>query len=413
METKQYTYRFRIYPNKKQEDFFQKSMGCNRFIYNFFLERAINLYDNHNIKFNFYEFRKIIPLLKKGFPFLKEVTHQSLQASLGDLKIAYERFFKKKSKFPKFKKKSDLNSIKIRCGFKYIGDRLYIPKLDDSIKVKVNRSRKNSRVLITEKVKSISISKVASGKWYVNMLVEKEFTPLEKTNRVSGIDLGIKSFASITSGTSADNYTSIKIDNPKYLLKSEDQLKKLNRQFAKKTKGSKNKLKFRKRLAREYEKVTNQRKDFLHKLSSRAVNDNQVIALEDLNIKGMVKNRHLSKSISDASWSMFGNMLAYKADWYGREVVKVDRFYPSSKICSVCGYVKRDLDLSDRNWTCPDCRTTHDRDENASTNLFLEGLKIGSVRPELTPVEYALAENQSIGSSYHTKKQEAYEFIER
>ena len=408
--TKQYTYKFRIYPNKEQAAFLGEQLGYCRFVYNFFLERAVNLYKIHNIKFNYYESKKIIPLLKKGFPFLKGCNSQSLQAALKNLDAAFRNFFQHRSKFPNFKKKLSSNSISVPQHFTITDSTLLIPKLKLGIKVKFHRR-------VNETVKSITITRNPSGKYYVNMLVEKTFAPLSITNKVSGIDVGIKSFAVITSGTDAGNSVTVKIDNPKYLLKSQDKLKKLNRQFAKKTKGSKNKAKFRKILASLYEKVTNQRKDFQHKLSSKTVNDSQVIVLEDLNIKGMVKNRHLSKSISDASWGIFAAQLAYKADWYGREIIRVNRFYPSSKTCPDCGYIKRDLRLSDRRWTCPVCGTEHDRDNNASHNLFLEGikLKVGRVSPEPayyepTPAEYAPAGIHNTGYSRHTSKQEACRF---
>ena len=408
--TKQYTYKFRIYPNKEQAAFLGEQLGYCRFVYNFFLERAVNLYKIHNIKFNYYESKKIIPLLKKGFPFLKDCNSQSLQAALKNLDAAFRNFFQHRSKFPNFKKKISSNSISVPQHFTITDSTLLIPKLKLGIKVKFHRR-------VNETVKSITITRNPSGKYYVNMLVEKTFAPLSITNKVLGIDVGIKSFAVITSGTDAGNSVTVKIDNPKYLLKSQDKLKKLNRQFAKKTKGSKNKAKFRKILASLYEKVTNQRKDFQHKLSSKTVNDSQVIVLEDLNIKGMVKNRHLSKSISDASWGIFAAQLAYKADWYGREIIKVNRFYPSSKTCPDCGYIKRDLRLSDRRWTCPVCGTEHDRDNNASHNLFLEGikLKVGRVSPEPayyepTPAEYAPAGIHNTGYSRHTSKQEACRF---
>ena len=409
---RQYTYKFRIYPNKEQAAFLDEQLGHARFVYNFFLERAVNLYKIHNIKFNYYESKKIIPLLKKGFPFLKGCNSQSLQASMKNLDAAFRNFFQHRSKFPNFKKKISSNSISVPQHFAITDGILFIPKLKSGIRVKFHRR-------VNETVKSIAITRNQSGRHYVNMLVEKEFCPLPRTNKVSGIDLGIKDFATITAGSDLNNKQSEKIENPKYLIKSQELLKKLNRQFAKKTKGSKNKVKFRKRLSALYEKVSNQRKDFQHKLSLKTVSDSQVIVLEDLNIKGMVKNRHLSKSIQDASWGMFAGQLAYKADWYGREILKVNRFYPSSKRCNKCGYIKQDLRLSDRTWTCEGCNTVIDRDDNASFNLFLEGfkLKVGRVSPEPaccepTPAEYAPAGMQNIAYSRHTSKQEAHRFID-
>ncbi|MCL4321573.1 MAG: RNA-guided endonuclease TnpB family protein [Deltaproteobacteria bacterium] len=409
MTTKQYTYKFRIYPNKEQISFLDEQIGYNRFVYNFFLERAVNLHKNYNIKTNYYTNAVILPLLKKGFSFLKDANSQSLQASLKNLDTAFRNFFQHRAKFPNFKKKVNTNSIEIPQHFTIDGNSLYIPKLKSAIKVKLHRR-------FYEFAKSLKITKKPSGKYYINILVEKyDYTPYipnKAVNGVSGIDLGIKDFAVITTGANISDKQSNKVANPKYLIKAQNKLKTLNRQFAKKIKGTKNKVKFRKRLSIFHERVTNQRKDFLHKLSSRTVNDSQVIVLEDLNIKGMVKNRRLSKSISDVSWSIFTGQLKYKADWYGRDIFTVNRFYPSSKACSTlgCGYIKQDLKLSDREWTCPDCGAKHDRDINASDNLFLEGLNL-TIRPErseLTPAEYAPAGIQNTGYSRHTMKQEAH-----
>ena len=412
--TKQYTYRFRIYPNKEQIAFLKEQTGYNGFVYNFFLERAVNLHKYYDIKFNYYEFKKILPLLKKGFPFLNDANSQSLQASLKDLNTAFHKFFTKQAGFPNFKKKNRYSSIVIPQHFSINGNSLHIPKLKSCIKIKFHRK-------VYETVKSISISKTTAGKYYVNMLVEKEFYKLPEINKISGIDLGVKDFAIITAGTDKTDYKTNKEPNNKYLVKSQKRLIKLSRGLDRKrhkktktdkTKPSGNYIKFKNRLSKLHEHTANQRKDFLHRLSLKTVNDSQVIAIEDLNIKGMVKSRRLSKSISDAGWSKFVDMLEYKADWYGRNMFKANRFYPSSKTCSNCGYIKQDLRLQDRQWTCPQCGTHHDRDINASINLFLEGLKIGRVSPELTPAEYAPAGIQNIGYSSHTSKQEATQFIE-
>ena len=410
---KQYTYKFRIYPNKEQIAFLDEQIGYNRFVYNFFLERSINLHKNHDIKTNYYTNAVILPLLKKGFPFLLNANSQSLQASLKNLDTAFRNFFQHRAKFPNFKKKINTNSIDIPQHFTIDNNFLYIPKLKSGIKVKFHRK-------VNETVKSITVTKNLSDKYYINMLVEKDFALLPKNNKVSGIDLGLKDFAIVTTGTDFDNKESFKIPNPKYLLKSQKRLIKLSRQLDRKVHrrskqdratASKNYIKFKKALSLLHEKISNQRNDFLHKLSLRTVNDSQVIVLEDLNIKGMVKNRHLSKSISDVSWSKFVDMLKYKSEWYGRQILKVNRFYPSSKTCSTpdCGYIYKDLKLSERFWVCPECGALHDRDVNASINLFIEGLKqIGQGLPELTPAEYAPAGIQSTGYSRHTMKQEAH-----
>ena len=412
-DAKFYTYRFRLYPNAEQTTYFNEQMSYNRFIYNFFLERATYLHKIYGVKYNYNSMQNIIPLLKKGFSFLKNANSQSLQASLRDLDTAFQKFFKKQAGYPNFKKKGVYSSIVIPQGFHIDGSFIKIPKLKTPIKVKFHRK-------FYEMVKSISISKTASGKYYVNMLVEKfAYSPyiLKKAINVStGIDLGIKDFATVTTGTDINNKKSFKIPNNKYLVKSQKRLIKLSRQLDRKqhkrskqdkTTASNNYVKFKNKLSLLHEKVTNQRNDFLHKLSLRVVSDSQVIALEDLNIKGMVKNRHLSKSISDVSWYRFASMLEYKADWFGRQIFKVNRFYPSSKTCSKCGYIYKDLKLSERFWTCPVCHTTHDRDINASINLFLEAIKIGKGLAKFMPAEYAPAGYQNTGISRHTSKQES------
>ena len=386
-----YTYRFRIYPNTEQINYLNEQIGFSRFVYNFFLERSINLYKNYGIKTNYCSNTVILPLLKKGFPFLKEANSQSLQASLKNLDTAFQRFFTKISGYPNFKKKYSYNSIVIPQNFEIVNNFIKIPKLKTAIKVKFHRK-------VYEDVKSISISKTASGKYYVNMLVEKfAFTPyICKKGVAMGIDLGVKDFAVITTGTDINDKESFKIPNPKYFAKSQKRLIRLSRQLDRKahkrnkqdnTVASKNYIKFKNKISLLHEHITNQRQDFLDKLSSRIVNDSQVIVLEDLNIKGMLKNRHLSKSISDVSWSKFNDMLKYKSDWYGRQIFKINRFFPSSKTCSTpdCGYIYKDLKLSERSWICPKCGAIHDRDINASINLFLEGLLIiiGQELPEL------------------------------
>ena len=423
-DNKFYVYRFRLYPNAEQITYLDEQMSYNRFVYNFFLERSINLYKNYGVKTNYHSNSAVLPLLKKGFSFLKEANSQSLQASLKALDAAFQKFFKKQAGYPNFKKKGVYSSIVIPQNFEIKDGFINIPKLKTAIKVKFHRK-------VYEAVKSISISKTMSGKYYVNMLVEKfAFTPYisKKTLNVStSIDLGLKDFAVITTGTDIDNKESFKIPNPKYLLKSQKRLIRLSRQLDRKvhkrskqdkTTPSKNYIKFKNRLSILHERITNQRNDFLHKLSLRTVNDSQVIVLEDLNIKGMVKNSNLSKSISDVSWSKFNDMLEYKASWYGRQVFKVNRFYPSSKTCSTpdCGYVYKDLKLSERFWACPQCGVVHDRDINASINLFLEGLTVLKNTPgtaEFTPAEYAPAGYQNIGISHHTMRQEAYAFRRR
>ncbi len=414
-DRKFYTYRFRIYPNTEQISFFQKQMDDNRFVYNFFLERQTHLYKQYGVKSNYNSNCLALTLAKKGFPFLKEVNSQSLQQTLMDLEDAFHRFYKKQGGYPNFKKKGVYNSIVIPDHFTIENNYIFIPKVKSPIKVKFHRK-------VYEQVKSISISKTNSGKYYVNMLVEKfKYSPYISKKVIgtsTGIDVGLKDFGTITTGRNINDKQSYKIPNHKFLFESMNKLVKLSRQLDRKqhkrskqdkTVSSKNYIKCKNKVSKLHEHITNQRNDFLHKLSSMMVNDSQVITIEDLNIKGMVKNRKLSKSIVDVSWSKFFEMLEYKADWNNRTVFKVNRFYPSSKTCSTpgCNYIHKDLKLSERTWTCPECGNIHDRDINASINLFLEGLKqIGQELSEFTPVEYAPVGYQNIGISCHTLKQE-------
>ena len=388
-----YTYHFRLYPNNSQQKFLKQQMGSVRFVYNKILEIAISEYEKNNKKWNYYEYKKLLPKLKKQYPFLKEINSQSLQGAVINLNKAFKAFFKGISKFPKFKRKRKRNgSFAVPQHFRIQDNKIFVPKLKTGIKARFHRE-------IEGKIKSLTISGTPTNKYYVSILVEKDIKKLQLSQSICGIDVGIKSFATIAQGDS--NIKLSKIDNPNYLSKSEKRLKRLQKQLDRKqhrrtkednTKASKNYIKFSKIVSNLHEKIKNQRKNFLHKLSKSVINDNQVITVENLNVKGMLKNHHLAKAISDTGWSMFINMLKYKAEWYGRTFIQVDRFYPSSKTCSNCGYIKKDLKLSDRQWICPVCGTHHDRDINASVNLY----KIGQELSEYTPVERGSVDDPTV-----------------
>ena len=237
--------------------------------------------------------------------------------------------------------------------------RLFIPKVREGIKIKEHRPLEG-RILCG------TISKTPSGKYYASITVEKDITSLDATNKAVGIDLGVKDFAILSTGE--------KVENPKFKRTQRRKLKFLHKNFSKKKKGSKNSDKARRKLNKKYEQITNKKQDFLHKLSNRIVSENQVICLEDLNVKGMVKNHNLADSISEVSWYEFVRQLKYKAEWRGRTVVQVDRFFPSSKTCYECGFINQDLTLNEREWVCPKCGTHHDRDINASLNILRQGL---------------------------------------
>lgn len=361
-----YTYKFRIYPNEKQKQLIEKTFGCCRFVYNYFLNKRIKVYEETKETLNFYSCCKQLTSLKKELPWLKEVDAYSLQCSLGNLDQAYTNFFNKKSNYPRFKsKKSNKKSYSTAMTVKIIDNsHIQLPKLK-FVKCKVSKQ-------VEGKIKLATVRKFPSGKYYVSILVEKpDFERLERTGSVVGIDLGIKDFC-ITS----DNQ---KFKNVHFLKSLEKKLIREQRRLSRKPRGSKNYEKQRVKLARIHEKIINQRNDFLQKLSTKLIRNYDIICLESLKVKNMIKNHHLAKSISDCSWSSFVNMLQYKANWYGRIISKIDTFYSSSKLCSECGFKLDNLTLDVREWSCPNCATTHDRDINAANNILKEGLKLLSL----------------------------------
>jgi len=332
---------------------------------------------------------RIIPAkYKEEFPFLKEVDGLALCNIQLQLEKAFKNHFKNRKQFklPKFKKKRDKQSYttnnthnSIRVDF----DRgfLHLPKIREGVKIELHRK-------FDGKIKSVTVSRTNDGKYYASILVETENPRnkvVEPKSKACGIDLGLEHFATVT-----NDLGSYKFEHPKYLLKAEERLRRLQRVLSRKQKGSKNSEKARLRLARRHAYISNARNDFLHKLSKAIIDENQVVVVEDIGVKGLLKTR-LAKSISDSGWSRFLSYLKYKAKWYERTFIQVDRFFPSSKLCHRCGHKNEDLALHDRTWCCPSCGETHDRDVNASINLYFVGLG----RPEVKPVERALVDDRS------------------
>jgi len=378
-------YKYRIYPTGMQKEFLAKTFGCSRLVWNLMLSEKLNAYNNKE------KIPQTTPAkYKQQYPFLKEVDSLALANTQLQLEKAFRDHFKNKSHFglPKFKKRKDKQSYTTNNQngtVRVENDYLYVPKLKSGIKIKLHRA-------FDGVIKSTTISKTPSGKYYVSILTEKTENAELKNNtanlsKACGIDLGLSSFAIVT-----NDIGSCKIEHPHYLRKAEKRLIRLQKRLSKKQKDSKNKEKARLKLADYHQYVSNARNDFLHKLSKAIIDENQVIVVEDLNTKGMVKNHHLAKSISDSGWSIFVRYLEYKAQWYSKKLVKVDRFYPSTKTCSHCGYINNNLTLSDREWTCPICGTHHDRDINASRNLYL----VGSERPDVKPVEIGSVDERKV-----------------
>ncbi|MBD2013951.1 IS200/IS605 family element transposase accessory protein TnpB [Microcoleus sp. FACHB-53] len=375
-----------LYPTSQQVVLLAKSFGCARWWWNFALNKSIETYKETGKGLSQSALNALLPQLKKEEEtlWLGECYSQVLQAVTLNLTTAYRNFFEGRAMFPRFKSKHGKQSIQFPQGVKVKGDTIQLPKIG-SLKAKIHRP-------VEGKIKTVTVSLAPSGKYFASILteVEGELPKTSTDGRVVGIDLGLTHFAIVSDGSKVSKY-----DNPRHIAKHEKNLKRKQQKLSRKQKGSNSRNKYRKKVAKVHERVFYSRQDFLHKLSRKLVNENQVVVVENLHVKGMIRNPKLAKAISDAGWGRFTNFLAYKLEQKGGKLVGIDRWFPSSKLCSNCYYQIDELPLDVREWTCPHCYTHHDRDGNAATNIRTEGIRIlkadgtavsavgGEVRPKL------------------------------
>jgi putative transposase len=375
------SYKYKLNPNEDQKVLLNKHFGSIRFVYNFFLNERKREYETNKNTINYYDNAKSLTGLKQqeDYSWLNEINSQSLQDSLKNLETAYKNFFRFKKGFPKFKSKHSKNSFTVPQFVKIQNGKLRIPKFKEPIDVILHRTFSGT-------IKQCTISKTPTNEYFVSILVETTHTATPKTGKSIGIDLGLKDFVITSDG--------FKYKNNRYTKRYQTKLKKAQQHLSRKKKGSNRYQKQKLKVAKLHKKITNSRLDNLHKVSTELITNYDVIFLEDLNIKGMIKNHKLAKHIADVSWSKFIDLLTYKAEWNDKQIAKIDRFFPSSKTCNCCGYINQNLKLDVREWTCPSCHTKLDRDLNASKNILKEGYKIlssgiddhrsgGEIRPTL------------------------------
>ena len=375
MEVKR-AYKFRFYPTSEQEMVLARTFGCARFAYNHMLRLRTDAWMHRQERIGYHETSAALTALKKQpeYAWLNEVSSVPVQQALRHLQSAFANFFAKRARYPKFKGKGGPQAAEYTTSaFRWDGKSLKLAKMGEPLAIRWSRT-----IPKAAKVTTVTVSKDSAGRYFVSLLCDDVVAKKPAVDGKIGIDLGLTHFATLSTGE--------KVAAQNTFRRYEKKLAKLQRRFAKKTKGSSRREKARLKVARLHARIADSRRDFLHKLSTRLINENQVIAVESLSVSNMRKNRRLSKSISDAGWSEFVRQLEYKARWYGRELIGIDRWYPSSKRCSDCGYTMPKISLNVRQWACPECGSIHDRDVNAARNILAAGLAVSAHREAVSPV---------------------------
>jgi putative transposase len=370
------SYRFRFYPTPKQETDFAQTFGCTRFAYNYMLRLRTDAWFNEQKRIGYHETSALLTRLKShpDFLWLNEISCIPVQQSLRHLQTAFVNFFTRRARYPIFKKKHGTQSAEYTTsGFRWDGKELRLAKMGEPLDIRWSRPIPESA-----RVTTCTVSKDCAGRYFVSMSCDDSVTVKPESDKQVGIDLGLTHFAVLSTGE--------KISPPNALRKNEARLIKLQRRLAKKKLGSANRKKARQKFARLHARVADIRKDFLHKLSTRLINENQVIAVESLAVSNMQMNSRLGKSINDAGWGKFVRLLEYKAAWYGRTLIGINRWYPSTKRCNACGHIVASLPLNVREWACPECGVTHDRDINAAKNILAAGLAVSVCGENVSPV---------------------------
>lgn len=369
-------YRFRFYPTSAQEQILAQTFGCARFAYNWALRLRSDAWLQRQERVGYHETSAALTALKKTpeHVWLNDVSSVPVQQALRHLQAAFSNFFAKRAKYPAFKRKDGPQSAEYTTSaFRWDGETLRLAKMDEALNIRWSRAVPKAAVLTT-----VTVSRDSAGRYFVALLCDDAVAAKPEVTGNVGIDLGLSHFAILSTGE--------KIGSPRTFRQNEARLAKWQRRLKNKMLGSKNRAKVKRKVARVHAHITDARRDFLHKLSTRLVNENQVIAVETLSVKNMLRNRSLAKSISDAGWSEFVRQLEYKSQWAGRTLVGIDRWYPSTKTCSTCGHVQGKMPLSVREWTCPECETHHDRDVNAARNVLAAGLAASAHGEAVSPV---------------------------